>query len=245
MSGLPSAAVAYKLSYNLSPIILTGGSAGLIPGRMLPLLAVTESLNFVTGLLGSADIDLDNFFAVFDPVSGSKLIDQQYATYPFANQKVAANSGIAQPLRISLKMTCPAKGPAGALAKIAILNALKATLDNHINNGGTFNVVTPAYIYTNCLLLDLTDVTTNVKQPQSEWVWNFFQPLLTQDQADAAQNTMMSRISGGLPSDGSLSGFGLTTGAPPSLATSAIAPVASNLSGTSLAGRLAEGSLAP
>ena len=41
---------AFKLSFQISPIILTGGIASEIPGGMLPALAVTDAISFVTGI---------------------------------------------------------------------------------------------------------------------------------------------------------------------------------------------------
>jgi hypothetical protein len=201
------ALIAQKLAFQISPIILTGGVAQLMGGA-LPLLAISEALNFTVGLLsGTSDLGLDDFFASFAPMSGGKLIDIAVATVPFANQAVAANAIIQQPLRISLKMTCPARGPGGFSAKLATITAMQAALALHTNQGGTFSVATPAFIYANCLLTGLTDVSGGQpSQPQSIWQWDFFQPLLTQDQLAGAQNTMMSKISGGLPTDGSLSG---------------------------------------
>src|SRR5579859_6827529 len=93
---------AYKLSFQLSPIIFVGGIAQNIPFQMLPIIAITEALNFTIGLLSGGDpIDLDNFFANYQPMPGSTLIDNQYGQYPFANQSVAANALITNPLRIS------------------------------------------------------------------------------------------------------------------------------------------------
>jgi hypothetical protein len=199
--------ISQKLAFQISPIILTGGIAQLMGGA-LPLIAITEALNFTVGLVsGSSDLDLDDFFANFAPLSGGKLIDISVATVPFASQSVAANAIIQQPLRISMRMTCPARGPGGFAAKMAIMAGLKASLDLHTNSGGLFTVATPAFPYTNCLLTGLTDISAGQpSQPQSVFQWDFYAPLITLDQLAGAENTMMSKLSGGLPSDGSLSG---------------------------------------
>ena len=229
-------AVAYKLSFQLSPIILTGGVAQLIPGGMLPIISITEALNFGIGLLaGGDDINLDSFFANFMPMSGGKLVSTDYGEYPFANQSVAANAAIANPLTVSLKMTCPARGGSGFAAKLATLTALQAALTSHINSGGTFTVATPSYIYTNCLLLGLTDISSgNASQPQSVFQWDFRRPLLTEEQADVSMNSMMQKIAAGTPNNGALSGIPLSVGSPLSLATPSIAPAASGLSGANV-----------
>lgn len=228
---------AYGLSFVLSPIILTNGLAQLVPGGMLPIIALTEALNFTTGLLSGGDaVNLENFFAHFVVVPGGTLINNAIGKYPFANQAVAANAIIAQPLNISMRMICPARGDSAYAVKLATLMALKAALDSHNNTGGTYTVATPANFYTNLVMTGMKDVTQNVKQPQSEWQLDFEQPLLTESQALLSMNSMMSKIGAGLPTDGATSGIGLTVGSPPSLATSGIAPVASDTAGTGVSG---------
>lgn len=228
---------AFQLSFQLSPIILTGGLAGLVPGGMLPIVAITEALDFAAGLLsGGSSVNPDNFFAQFVPLPGGSLINNNIGKYPFANNAVAANAIIAQPLNISMRMICPAKGPAGHAVKLATLLALKTALANHNNSGGTYTVATPSYFYTNCVMTGMKDVTTDVKQPQSQWQLDFEQPLLTEADALLSMNSMMSKIGGGLPTDGAWSGLGTTVGSLPSLATSGVAPVASNTAGSGLFG---------
>lgn len=231
--------VAYKLSYEVSPIILTGGIASGVPGGMLPIISLTESLNFVAGLLSGGDaLDLDSFFAHYKPVPGGSLVSNQYGKYPFANQAVAANSGIAQPLRVSLLMVCPVRQPFGYATKLATIMALQSTLSQHCNSGGTFTVATPSFFYTNCLLDELKYVGDTDKQTQTHWQWDFEKPLLTEADAQEAQNSLMSKISGGTQIDGepSWSGLSPTVGQPPSLAGSSVVPAASGTAGSGAAG---------
>jgi len=206
---------AFKLSFVNSPIYLTGGLAGNIPGQTLPLLVLTESLNLVNGVLSGGNIGLDSFFGAFRIPAGGTLINFQYAHYPFANQAVAANAAIAQPLTVSLIMSCPVREAGGYFTKIAIMNALQAMLSTHVAQGGTFTVLTPAYFYTQCLLLRMTDVTPNgeEKQSQAEFQFDFEQPLLTLNQAQQAQSSLMSKFTGGTQISGTPSwGSGSTIG---------------------------------
>ena len=151
---------AFRLGFEISPVILTGGVATNIgPGGVLPIVSITESINFLTGLLsGGGDLSLDDFFAHFQPLPGSTLAENQIGAYPFANQSVAANAIIAQPLRVSLQMFCPVKSSLGYAAKLATMSALQAVLAQHNAMGGTYTVATPSYIFTNCILLSLKDV---------------------------------------------------------------------------------------
>ena len=132
----------FKLAYEISPIILTGGIAKR-SGNYLPIVAITEVANFTLSLLnGKNPLSLDNFFAHFKPVSGSTLIDNEIGDYPFANQSVAANAIIARPKKISMLMQCPAKGAGAYTSKLATFTALKEVLDSHNQSGGTYIVAT-------------------------------------------------------------------------------------------------------
>lgn len=241
----PPGLLAFKLSFELSPIILTGGAVADIPGAMLPIIALTEAASFVTGLLdGNIDDNLDNYFAHFYTVPGGKLVNNAIGEYPFANQQVAANAIIAQPLNISLRMICPAKGQGGYALKLATMVALQAVIAKHNNSGGTYTVATPSQFYTSLICTGLTDVSTQgAKQPQSEWQWDFTQPLLTEAAANAAMNSFMNRQTLGLPSTGALSGLPTTIADPSTLATSSVAPAAANTAGTAVSGQLGGGAL--
>lgn len=227
----------YQLGFEISPIILQDGIAAAMPGGYLPVVALTESVNFLTGLLsGGTDFALDKFFAHFAPVSGGTIIANRFGHYPFANQATAANSVITQPLRISVSMTCPVKSPGGYAARLATIMALQFALQTHIQSGGTFIVATPALLYPSCLLETLKDVTPGGdKQTQTHWLWEFEKPLLSLSQAAQAMNALMSRITDGLPTTGSLSGVEQSAGIPLSGATPAVVSSAQNLAGASLA----------
>lgn len=243
-----AAEAAWKLTFQLSPIILTNGIAQNIPGGMLPIISLTEALNFTEGLLSGSDINLNNFFANFRPVPGGSLIDNQFGQYTFANQAVAANSIIAQPLRISMEMVCPVRLPAGYPAKLATITALQTALASHNNQGGTYTVATPSYLYTNCLMTAMRDVSNpDSQQAQNAWQLDFWQPLLTLAQAQQTQNGLLSKISNGLPINGvpTWSGIDPTIGIPPSLAASNLIPAASGVGGAGVAGPSLSGIFGP
>lgn len=206
----------FKLGYEISPIILSGKSrlTEFVPFGLLPIIALTESINFARGILSpGSNLDLNDFFGHFTPLPGGTLINNQIGQYPFANQKVAANAIVTQPLAISLRMICPARGAGAYLTKLATMTALRATLNLHSTTGGTYIVATPAQIYTDCLLTGLRDITqAQTKQVQAEFQWDFEQPLLTEADALEALNSQMTAIAGGGPTTGASTGAGITVG---------------------------------
>ena len=230
----------FKLSFQISPIILTNGIAASVPGGMLPIISLLQSGDFDQGILsGSNQIDLDDFFAHFEPLAGGELIKNAVGEYPFANQTVAANAIIAQPLDLSFSMVIPIRDAGGYDTKLSVMSALKSSLDQHNNLGGTYTLATPAYVSPNWILLGLTDISTGEsKQAQSAYRWDFHKPLLTLEDAEAAQNSLMSKISAATPFNGQPTWSGLqpTVGQPPSLAGPSIVPAQSGTTGSNVAG---------
>ena len=195
---------AWQLAIESSPIVLTNGIATAMGGAM-PIIALTESGSFVQSILSGAGIPgPEQFFARFTPLPGSTLIANQVATYPFANQAVAANAIIVQPKNISLRMTCPAQGTFGYYVKLGVMTALVKTLEQHVNLGGTFSVITPSYIYTDCLLTNLSDFSgMGSNQIQYEYRFDFMQPLLTLQAAQIAASGLLAKIQSGATISGS------------------------------------------
>lgn len=230
----------FKLGYQISPIILTGKSrvTEFVPFGMLPIIALTESINFARGILGSAgNRDLNDFFGHFEPLPGGSLIANRIGDYPFANQRIAANAVISDPLRISLRMVCPARGAGAYLTKLATMSALRATLNLHSTTGGTYIVATPAFIYVDCLLTDLRDITqSSGNQKQAEFQFDFTRPLITEEDAIEAMNAQMSAIASGLPTTGTSSGAGLTVGQALASGIATVQTAAQNLTGAAIQG---------
>jgi hypothetical protein len=191
----------FQLGFEISPIILVGGIAAAM-GGMLPIIALTQAQDFDQGLLQGTDaLGPDEYFAKFKPVPGGTLVSNQIGQYPYANQAVAANAIIAQPLNISLVMICPARGDNGGYDnKLTVLTSLKQQLDAHTAAGGTYIVATPGFLYQSCILVGLRDISSSdSKQVQIEWQWDFVTPLLTQTESDITFNSLLSIMNAQLP----------------------------------------------
>lgn len=190
---------AYDLAFQVSPIILVGGIAANTLGGMIPIIGLTGQLaSFAQGVVSSGSLNTDDFFARFVPIPGSSLISNAVGTFPFANQQVAGNAIITQPKNVSLLMIAPVKDAGGYLTKLAILEALRTSLESHCAAGGTFHVATPAHIFLNTILTSMTDVTDgSTRQQMVSFQLDFFQPLITQDAAQNALNSLMGKLTGG------------------------------------------------
>lgn len=216
---------SFNLAFRISPIVFVGGIAQNIPGGVLPIGIASGALSFVGGLLsGGTAAGLKDIFPQFDPMPGGTLADFDIGRYPFANQAVAANATIAQPLTVSMLMQWPSQPRLGGYAsKLIGMMALQSAIAQHGSSGGTYTVLTPSYFYTNMILRSMRDISSGVtRQPQVHWQLDFEQPLLTLNQAQQVQGSLMSKLTSGTAIDGqpAWSGPGNTVG----LANSAQAP---------------------
>ena len=77
-------------------------------------------------------------------------------------------------------------------------------------------VLTPAKIYDTCLMLSMTDITGGeTKQDQVAFQIDFIQPLISQTSLANALSSLMSKVTNGQPTTGSLAGnIGSTLGMP-------------------------------
>ena len=146
----------------------------------------------------------------------SSVVTSTHDLTPFANQRVAANATIQEPLTVSLHMIAPVKVAGGYITKLAQISALQALFEKHNNAGGTYVILTPAKIYSTCLMLSMTDITGGeTKQDQVAFQIDFIQPLISQVSLANAMSSLMSKATNGQPSTGSLAGnMGSSLGMP-------------------------------
>ncbi len=236
--GYSAGQAAYKIAFEISPIMLTGGVALNIPGGMLPLLSISQAASYSGLISGGTDVGLDDFFANFYPLPGSTLIDQQIGHYPFANQTVAANAIIVQPLTVSMLMRVPVRDQGGYALKVAQMTSIQNTLHQHNISGGTYTVATPVYFYTDCVMRGMVDVSSgDTLQAQVAYRLDFEQPLISLQAAASVQNLMMSQLTSGVQTTGANFGLAPTVGIPPSLAAPSIAPSAQTSPSAGVAGQ--------
>jgi len=190
---------AYDLSFQVSPIILKDGIASSMPQGLLPIIGLTgQMFGFLQGASSSGSASLNDFPIRYVPIPGGTVINNAIGTYPFANQQVAANAVIQQPTNISLLMIAPVKDSGGYLSKLSHFTSIITAVTNHNNAGGTYIIATPSYIYTDCVMVSMTDVTTaDTKQQQVQWQIDFVKPLISLQDAAIALNGLASRTAGG------------------------------------------------
>jgi len=206
------ASTAAKLNYQISPIILTGGIAEQTPDRALPLISLFGMGPTSSTSLPAIPGDLDQAFGAFNVLPGGTLVTQSIGKYPFANQWVAANAVIREPLTISVIMDSPMRPMPGIsndvwAIKQSVFTSLKRQLEQHNNQGGMYAVATPAYIYTNLVMLNMTDTSRgNQPVPQNAWRFDFEAPLIALGDIQYAYSNFLWKISDQLPTNGQPTG---------------------------------------
>ena len=192
-----SAMSAYTLAYQVSPIMFVGGIATGTSGGILPIAGLTGQLAaFVQGVVSNG-FTLNDFFAQYLVIPGGTMVNQSIATYPFANQSVAANAGIRQPLTLSLQMIAPVNDNFGYLTKSALFSSLVQSFTQHNALGGLYNIATPAMLYTNGVMISMSHMPNDGNQQQIMFELDFFFPLVTQAQAAQAQGSLFQSATNG------------------------------------------------
>jgi hypothetical protein len=191
--------LSWKIQYSISPIILTGGLA-TAQGGAIPIVSITNPGDSLSQVSDASNAQLDGLFATYRVMAGGTFINNRVGTYPFANQAIAANAIIADPLTISVAMICPAGNQGGYSTKSSLMTTLLSTLALHNNLGGTYSVVTVSKIYINCILTGMRDISgAESNQTQHTFQLDFYQPLVSQAAATAALNGLMTKMSNGTP----------------------------------------------
>ncbi|MFL3310094.1 hypothetical protein [Enterobacter asburiae] len=104
---------AFRLAFEISPILLVDGIAASIPGGTMPIAVLTEGVSIVDGLLHGEIADQST---AFTPMAGTTLVQQDIGTLNFYNMVTAANSVVNRPNRVIMQMMRPASTKNGGYA---------------------------------------------------------------------------------------------------------------------------------
>jgi hypothetical protein len=229
-----------QLLYQLTPIWLQNGIASGPIGGYMPILSILNyevwsALN-TQNASAAADWNFENAFAIFQPAPGGSLVKQSIAEYPFANLNVAANATLRNPINVSMIMSTPMKENSAWAMKQSRMSNLKAVLDAHNNLGGTYIVFTPAYIYNNMCMENLTDVSTAVSPlPQNTWRWDFTAPLVAISDVLGVESNLIQKLTLGLQTSGQLTSALTAVGANASVANYALGVTLPQISASPMA----------
>jgi hypothetical protein len=181
----------FEFKHVLCPILLKNGLAEKLPDKLMPIVQLTQQQGYPLTPAG--------YFAHFKVVQGSTFMQSTVASYPFANSATAGNAIVEQPINVSLLMYCPASAINRTESRAQTMTNLISSLNSHKAQGGLFVVYTPLFIYDNCVLVAMRDASEGEHSAmQNGVILDFQRPMImTMDEADTAQNTLMSKLSKG------------------------------------------------
>lgn len=157
-------------------------------------------------------------FVRFRPMPGATLIEVQYSQFPFADRAIAANSGSFQARRIQVEMfvdfgktgieqlaaalgiQTPTINVVRYSAILPFMQSLSQKLTDHIQGGGTFNIITPSQIYFDCLLESLSDVSDQSDGAPGgiRYIFSFVKPIVTLTETTKVLNDIAKKQGGKL-----------------------------------------------
>lgn len=171
----------YHETYELNPIVLTGG------------IATDDGLK-ISDLLGKG-------FAYFRPLDGTQLLSYSVAEHPVYNLETAATAVMRNPLTIQfLMIVLKSRLNPTALQHDKLINFINQ-LRLHSKKGGLFIIATPFYTYQNVIITEITQA--NIEEPnfglQNGLHLTFRKSLVDLEDAANAYNEQMDRLDKGLP----------------------------------------------
>ena len=175
----------YHKTYEINPVILTGG------------IATGDGLK-ISDLLGWSK---NKPFAYFKVLDGTQQLSYSIAEHPVYNLETAATAVMRNPLTIQFLMVV-IKSESHPLQlqhdkMVKFIDQLRL----HAKKGGLFTLATPFYPYTNTIITEI--MQANIEDVkfglQNGLHLTFRKPLVDLEDAANAYNEQMNRLDKGLP----------------------------------------------
>lgn len=209
----------YHKTYEINPIILTGGIAtgdGLKISDLLGYDTIKKSSEIARDADGN--MFLDRFgspvnkqtqtaatatkpFAYFKILDGTQQLSYSVAEHPVYNLETAATAVMRNPLTIQFLMIILASADYPKDKQHDRMTKFIDQLRLHTKKGGLFTLATPFYPYTNTIVTEIAQANIeDVKYGlQNGLHLTFRKPLVDLEDAKNAYNEQMDRLDKGLP----------------------------------------------
>ena len=128
----------------------------------------------------------------------SPLIKNDISIYPFINKVDTANGYVSKALDINVSMISPINENNTFAMNALKMNILVPALKAYAGRGGLFSLVTPFYIYRNCMLRGLVHDSHNDGIQGVNYTLELTQPLLAIDTLNSISlSTEVQRLNSG------------------------------------------------
>lgn len=174
------------------------------PSKILAQTLVDRSrifLNDIPKFFGAgASVPLPLIGFEYMPLDRVELLNYSYSQYPYLNRETITNTYIKNPTRLQLLAVKPITRLNTFFANFAINIALVKFLENYVNLGGTFLIVTPFQVINDCILEKLEGVKFNDTSLGEGFMFSFLKPNIYEDTEGSQSNFLKAITNGGIPS---------------------------------------------
>ena len=188
----------------LSEFINLKGLEVTSPSKILAQTLIDRSsilLNDIPKLFGAgASVPLPLIGFTYMPMDRVELLNYSYSQYPFLNRESITNTYIKNPTRFQLLAVKPITRLNTFFFNFATNIALKKFLEKYINAGGTFLVITPWEVITDCVVEKLEGVKFNDTSLGEGFLFSFYKPNIYEDTTGSQSNFLKALTNGGIPS---------------------------------------------
>lgn len=156
-------------------------------------------LNDVTTLLGlGVPLPLPIIGFEYDPIQRIELLKYSYPRTPLINRATTTNAYIKETIKFTISATKTITAFNTFLLNFGVNQAIVSLLDTYCTKGGTFTIITPWSVITNCVLLSLEGVNIGEGDAGGQgFVFNFEKLNIYEDTEGTLNSFMQSLTSGG------------------------------------------------
>lgn len=135
----------------------------------------------------------------YDPIPRMELLKFSYPKTPFLNREAVTNSYIKEPTKFQVFANKPITGFNSFLLNFATNQAILTTMDDYLKAGGTFTIISPWGVITNCLcnLFEGVQLDKNDVGGQG-FIFSFERANIYEDIGGTLNGFMSSLASGGV-----------------------------------------------
>lgn len=187
----------------LSNVVNLRGIEVSSPSKLLAQTLFQRNVIFLNDLpkiLGAgASVPLPLIGFEYLPLQRIELLNYSYSQYPYLNRETISNTSIKNPLRFQIQGVKPITSLNTMFLSLAVNIGLLELMDKYVAGGGTFTIVTPWGVLTNCVLEKIEGVQFMNDAGGQGFTFTFQRVNIYEDTAGTQSNFIKALTAGGIP----------------------------------------------
>lgn len=187
----------------LSNVVNLRGIEVSSPSKLLAQTLFQRNMIFLNDLpkiLGAgASVPLPLIGFEYLPLQRIELLNYSYSQYPYLNRETISNTSIKNPLRFQIQGVKPITSLNTMFLSLAVNIGLLELMDKYVAGGGTFTIVTPWGVLTNCVLEKIEGVQFMNDSGGQGFTFTFQRVNIYEDTAGTQSNFIKALTAGGIP----------------------------------------------